>query len=159
MRSLPRSSPPDEAREEEVKRLIGEIAKRHNILVPSNDPLFVVVSALELVIGRYLERTDAMLQAQREACLAASERHAANAKAVGEHIVTAAGDYAVKLLRGAAQEITEAIRRSASAELAKINASSKEARRLLWLGAFVSAVGVSVALGLAIGAVLTLHHL
>ena len=157
MHSLPLSSPPDETREDEVQRLIGEIARRHNILVPPGDPLFVVVSALELVIGRYLERTDAMLQAQRETSLAASERHAANAKAVAEHIVTAAGDYAVKLLRKSAQDFAEAITGSAKTELAKIDAASKEVRRLLWLGAFVSGVGVSVALGIAVGALLTLH--
>jgi hypothetical protein len=157
MRSSPRSSLPDEARDEEVKRLIGEIARRHNILVPPSDPLFVVVSALELVIARYLERTDAMLQAQREACLAASERHATNAKAVGEQIVTAAGDYGVKLLRTSAQEISETITRSGQAELAKLHAASTEARRLLWLGSFVSTAGVAAAVGVAIGALLTLR--
>ena len=116
-----------------------------------------MVSALELVIGRYLERTDAVLHAQREACLAANDRHAANAKAVTEQIVDAAGGYGVKPLRASAQDTAEAITRSATAEQSRNDAALREVRRLLWLDAFVSAAGVLASLALAIGTLLTLH--
>ena len=76
MESLAPPFPSEPDPDEEIRRIIGEVAKRHKIVVGPDDPTLAVLTMLELVAGRYLERADAMLQTQREGMLGAMERAA-----------------------------------------------------------------------------------
>ena len=69
MDSFPPSLPSEPGSAEEIHRLIGEVAKRHRIILAPGDPLFVMLTLLELVTGRYLEKADAILKAERESSL------------------------------------------------------------------------------------------
>ena len=156
----PFSAEPDPAGE--TRRLIGEIARRHNIVVAPDDPLFVVLTMLELVAGRYLERTEATLQAQREAWIEALDRAEARARASAESLITAAAQYVATTTRAPLAEYVEAIKAAAAAERAKIDASAaemrteaKKARWVLWGSAIVLAVLSAILIGTAIGAWLT----
>ncbi len=152
MDSLPPSLPTEPGTAEEIHRLIGEIAKRHKIIMAPGDPLFVVLTLLELVTGRYLEKADLILQAQREASVGAMERAAASAKITAEGLITAAADYVAKISRSSVGELTEALTRTAVAERAKIDLAAKDARRVLWFGSTVLAVLFSILAGIVIGA-------
>ncbi len=44
-----------------VQDLIGEVAKRHNVLVDPHDPVFVAVTLNELLLAEYVERVQAAL--------------------------------------------------------------------------------------------------
>jgi hypothetical protein len=61
MDSFPPSFAVDPDPTGEIQRLIGEVAKRHKIVMGPQDPALAAITMLELVLGRYLERTDAML--------------------------------------------------------------------------------------------------
>ncbi|MBI4723990.1 MAG: hypothetical protein HY765_03040 [Rhodomicrobium sp.] len=151
MDSLLPSLPSEPGNAQEIERLIGEIAKRHKIILAPGDPLFVVLTLLELVTGRYLEKEDVILQAQREASAGAMERAAGSAKMTAEGLITAAADYVAKTSRSSAGELTEALTRAAAAERARIDLAAKDARRLLWTGSIVLAVLFSILAGIAIG--------
>ena len=146
--SLPSSSS-DPA--EEIQRLIGEVAKRHRIILAPGDPLFVILTLLELVTGRYLEKADAILKAERETSLEAMERAAALAKTTAEGIITAAADYVAKTSRSSMGELTEALTSAVATERAKVELAAKDARRLVWLGSIVLAILFSIVIGIAIG--------
>ena len=148
---------PDPA--EEIRRLVGEIARRHNIVVAPDDPLFVVLTMLELVAGRYLEKNEAALQAQREAWTDALDRAEARAKAVAEGLITAAAQYVAVTTRAPLAEYVEAIKAASAAEWAKIDAAAagmraqaKKARWVLWGSAISLAVLSAILIGTAIGA-------
>ena len=155
MDSSPPSSPSEPGSAEEIHRLIGEVAKRHKIILAPGDPLFVVLTLLELVTGRYLEKADAILKAERETSLEATERAAASAKTTAEGIITAAAEYVAKTSRSSMGELTEALTSAAAAERAKIELAAKEGRRVVWIGATLLAILFSILIGIAIGGWLT----
>ncbi|MFT4080214.1 hypothetical protein [Rhodomicrobium sp.] len=151
MDSFPPSSPSEPDREAEIHRLIGEVAKRHRIILAPGDPLFVVLTLLELVTDRYLEKADAILKAERDASLDAMERAAASAKTSGEGLITAAADYVAKTVRSSTVELTDALSGTAAAERARIELTARDARRVTWLGSIVLAILFSILTGIAIG--------
>ena len=152
MESLLRSLPPPEPEpEDETKRLIGEIAKRHKMVVAHDDPVFVFLTLLELVASRHLEKSDGLLQTRGEALLDALERAAGAAKTTGEQLITAAADYVAKQTRSSMSEFSEALTRGAAAERAKIDLTAGYARRVLFLSACATVAVFSIVIGIAIG--------
>ncbi len=143
--------PPEPDRGEEIQRLIGEIARRHKIVLAPSDPMFVMLSLLELTVNRYLEKADEVLSRQREASVAVIERAAAGAKSQGEVLITSAADYVAKQVKGSIGELSEALTKEAAAERALIDAAARNARRALWASSLVLAVLFSILTGIVIG--------
>ena len=137
---------------DETQRLIGEVAKRHGIVLGSGDPLCVVLTVLELFLNRYLTRLDGMFQAHQAVSFEAMDRSSDAAKAIAERLITGAANYNVKTARDAVEELTAGLAQAAAAEGARIERLTKDARRLIWIGGFVWAAILSVAIGMAIGA-------
>src|SRR5258706_317985 len=151
MDNLLPSLPSQSDQDEEIQRLVGEVAKRHKIIVAPNDPLFVYLTLLELVLARHLDKSDSILQSHRDAYLDAMDRAAASAKETGTQLITAAADYVSKQARASIGDLSEALTRSAAAERAKIDLAARDARRVLWLGSCVLAAVFSILVGIAIG--------
>ena len=143
--------PPQESGEDEVRRLIGEIAKRHNLVLGQGDPLFVVLTIFEAAAARFLEKGSGVLASEREASLAALERAAAASKEQAASLITAAAEYIAKTTRSANEELAAALTGAAAAERTRIDMAAKDARRLLWGGSLVLAVIAAIVTGIAIG--------
>ena len=151
MESLPPPFPSEPDPDEEIRRIIGEVAKRHKIVVAPEDPTLTVLTMLELVASRYLERADAMLQTQREGMLGAMERAAGASKTAVEGLVTAAADYHVKTTRGSAVEMAATVTKAGAMALEKIELATKNAQWLLWIG-WASLIALfAIAIGVGIG--------
>ena len=146
------SSEPPLEQDDETQRLIGEVAKRHGIVLGSGDPLCVVLTVLELFLNRYLMRLDGMFQAHQAVSFEAMDRSSDAAKAIAEQLITGAAHYHVKTARDAVEELAAALAQAAAAERARIERLAKDARRLIWIGGLVWAAILSVAIGMAIGA-------
>ncbi len=58
-----------------VQDLIGEVAKRHNVLVDPQDPIFVAVTLNELLLAEHVQNMQASLQRAEKATVLASSRH------------------------------------------------------------------------------------
>lgn len=138
--------------DDETQRLIGEVAKRHGIVLGSGDPLCVVLTVLELFLNRYLTRLDGMFQAHQAVSFEAMDRSSDAAKAIAEQLITGAAHYHVKTARDAVEELAAALAQAAAAERARIERLAKDARRLIWIGGLLWAAILSVAIGMAIGA-------
>ncbi|MFZ1110224.1 MAG: hypothetical protein WAN43_17975 [Rhodomicrobium sp.] len=151
MESSPFSSPPPLEPDDETQRLIGEVAKRHGIVLGSGDPLCVVLTVLELFLDRYLSRLDGMFQAHQAVSFEALDRSSEAAKAIAEQLITSAANYHVKTTRAAAEELAAALAKAAAAELVRVEKLARDARRLVWIGALVWVAILSVALGVVIG--------
>ena len=143
------ASGPDEA--QEIQRLIGEVAKRHKIVLTDDEPVFVVLTIFKLAIERYLEKADQLLTSQREASVGVMERAASAAKGQAEALITSAADYVAKQVKGSIGELSEALAKEAVAERARIDAAARSARRALWAASLVLAVLVSILIGIVIG--------
>ena len=152
MENSPYSSETPPEPDDETQRLIGEVAKRHGIVLGSGDPLCIVLTVLELFLDRYLSRLDGMFQAHQAVSFEALDRSSEAAKAVAEQLITSAANYHVKTTRAAVEELAAALAQAAAAERARVETLARDARRLVWIGALVWVAILSVAIGVAIGA-------
>jgi hypothetical protein len=143
-------TPPEQ--DDETQRLIGEVAKRHGIVLGSGDPLCIVLTVLELFLDRYLSRLDGMFQAHQAVSFEVLDRSSEAAKAVAEQLITSAANYHVKTTRASAEELAAALTQGAAAERARVETLAREARRLVWIGALAWVALLSIAIGVAIGA-------
>jgi hypothetical protein len=143
-------TPPEQ--DDETQRLIGEVAKRHGIVLGSGDPLCIVLTVLELFLDRYLSRLDGMFQAHQAVSFEALDRSSEAAKAVAEQLITSAANYHVKTTRAAAEELAAALAQVTAAERARLETLARDARRLIWIGGLVWVAILSLVIGVAIGA-------
>jgi hypothetical protein len=152
MESSPFSSEPPLKPDDETQRLIGEVAKRHGIVLGSGDPLCIVLTVLELFLDRYLSRLDGMFQAHQAVSFETLDRSSEAAKAIAEQLITSAANYHVRTTRAAADELAASLAQAAAAERARVEMLARDARRLVWIGGVVWVAILSVAIGVAIGA-------
>lgn len=87
----------------DIERLIGEVARRHNLLLSRDDPILVSVTLNELVLAALLSRLDQMLQNAEARVASSSVQHAEVMKEVAARLITASAIYADKEIRTAAQ--------------------------------------------------------
>jgi hypothetical protein len=139
------------AEETEIDRILGEVARRHRIIVSPSDPMVVVLTMFELVLARYLQQTDSALLAQRAAMSRTIETATATAKAVAQALVTAAADYHVKTTKAAIDEAAANINRASNEALEKIHLAARNARWLLWLSWGSIAIMIAIGFGVWIG--------
>ena len=148
LQPFPSEASPEET---EVDRILGEVARRHRIIVSPGDPMVGVLTMFELVLGRYLQQADAISQGQRVAITGTLERATLTAKTLAESLVTGAADYHVKTTRAAAESAAADIRRASEEAFAQIGLAVRNARWLLWLSWLSIAALVAVAIGVWIG--------
>ncbi len=58
-----------------VQDLIGAVAKRHNVLVDPQDPIFVAVTLNETLLAEHVQKMQAALERAEKAAALASARH------------------------------------------------------------------------------------
>jgi hypothetical protein len=116
----------------ELDRLIGEVARRHHILIDHNDPVLVTVTLNELALERIVARIEAGAQAARAEISAGAAQQIEAAKAIASSLITAAAEYADEQFRLAAKSAADDLK----AELSKRGASPADAgaRTDRWVG-------------------------
>ncbi len=94
----------------DVKALIGEVAKRHHVLLSEDDPVLVTLTLNELILTRAIAEIEAHIQACKEQSSIAAAEHISASKALAEDIVTAGAAYLAGELRVAVAEAKAALR-------------------------------------------------
>lgn len=139
----------------DIERLIGEVARRHNVLLSPDDPIFVAVTLNELVAARTLARAQAALDAMRAGMADAAAEQREAAKAVAAELITRAADYAAQEIRHAGGGVQAAIASAAAEELARLSAASagaQAAQLSAWRAALLAATAAGLILGTLFGA-------
>jgi hypothetical protein len=136
---------------EEVRRLIGEIAKRHRMVVAPDDPLFVVLTVFELFSKKHLDKCEAILRNKLEAASERDERRDAAAKTAAEQIITAAADYHAKVVRSSTADQADALERTLAQERARLILLIRAAQRVLLAAFAAAALMWSISTGLQLG--------
>ena len=141
----------------DVQRLIGEVAKRHNVLIDRCDPVFVTVTLNEALLAEHLRKVQAAMEQATRAAAAASARQTEAARQVGLEVVHAGAKHASDQLRSAGlglraqleQLLQDALARTdrAAAAATRARAASTKAAALAGLGA---AVALATALWLTV---------
>ena len=92
--------------------LIGEIAKRHKILLDPDDPAFALITINEIVLSRAIAIVEAKLEAIEQRLTQISEKQTETAKAIGEAIITAGAAYVAERFKDASVDLIGEVRTS-----------------------------------------------
>ncbi len=137
-----------------VQDLIGEVAKRHNVLVDPQDPIFVAVPLNELLLAEYVQQMQASLERAEKAAALASSQHlevtrrtaadllADSSRHVSDH-VRAAGSALRTQLQHVVQQLVVAAE-AAATEAARQRRASQWAAAVA-IGCACLVVGMAVA--------------
>lgn len=93
-----------------IERLIGEVAKRHDLLLSRDDPVLVTVTLNELVLGEALAQLKASLSEANQEIAASAAKQIEVSKTIAEALITNAAEYAVREIRAAVAEIGPPVR-------------------------------------------------
>ena len=100
-----------------TERLIGEVAKRHDLLLSRDEPVLVIVTLNELILAEAPTQLRASLDAASETIAGSAARHIEASKLIAEQLITAA----------ARRQYTADRRKSAVATLQDVDKASATA--------------------------------
>jgi hypothetical protein len=141
----------------DVQRLIGEVAKRHNVLVGHNDPILVTLTLNELILGDYLEQVKILLVEAQDQVSAGVMQQNETAKQTASELITGVATYIAEQMHSTGEQVTAQMLQTLKEEtsLARQHAEQAErSRKGAFMAAAVAATCTALALGLLIGALL-----
>jgi hypothetical protein len=149
---MPMEPPPIDLSKLDIERLISDVAKRHNLLLRPDDPLFITVTLNELLLARALERIEAAVIASQDQIAAGTAQQIATAKVLGERLITAAAGHLAGQVREAAGEAADRIGSAVAAELQAAREAAKTvstARGSAWLAVTIAIAAAAIAATIA----------
>ena len=151
MSAAPKQTPLD------IERIVGEVAKRHNLLLRRDDPILVSITLHDHLLARALARIEATVTASQDQIAASTaQAHAqqlAASKRLGEQLVQAAAEHIAGEVRSAAGEAVDAIKAAVVAELTVARQTSEGMRQIrttVWWASALAFAATAVAITLAI---------
>lgn len=135
----------------DVQRLIGEVARRHNVLVSPDDPIFVAVTLNELLLGEHVHRLQAALDRANRTAVESSAEQVENARRVASHLISEGAQFSADQVRSAGATLRIELERSTRDALKAHRAALSEVerhRRASDRSALVAMASAVLALGL-----------
>ncbi|MGB8932396.1 MAG: hypothetical protein WCC48_14225 [Anaeromyxobacteraceae bacterium] len=116
----------------DVKELIGEVARRHNVLVDPTDPIFVAVTLNELLLGEHVHAVQAAVERAQTNIAAGSRHQVENAKQAATILMVDSAKYAAEQVRSAGAHLHAQLEQlvQGSAQAAQVAAAAAETHRL-----------------------------
>ncbi|MGF1619649.1 MAG: hypothetical protein ACFCUR_03435 [Rhodomicrobiaceae bacterium] len=92
--------------EVDMEQLIGEVAKKHGLLLSREDPVLVSVTLNEQILSHAVGQLRASLDEAKQEIGELSAKQTEAAKTIAEQLITAAAGYIADEVRAAAADIT-----------------------------------------------------
>jgi hypothetical protein len=92
--------------EAEIEQLIGEVARKHGLLLSRDDPVLVSVTLNEQILSHALGQINDCLDKAKQEIGELSAGQTEVAKSIAEQLITAAAGYIADEVRAAAADIT-----------------------------------------------------
>jgi predicted DNA-binding protein (UPF0278 family) len=113
----------------DVQKLIGEVARRHNVLIDSSDPIFLTVTLNELLVDEYVKAVREAIASGERAVEKASRRHVEEVKRATAGIVSGVVIQASESVRIAGSKLREQLESVLSVSLEASIVAAKAAQR------------------------------
>ena len=130
-----------------TERLIGEVAKRHDLLLSRDDPVLVTVTLNELILAEALAQLQASLGEAKHEIAASTAKQVEASKTIAEQLITAAADYAAGEIRAAVAEV-----RAANSSIPDLGPVSSSAQSICWAAAAVAIAAACTAGAISVAA-------
>jgi hypothetical protein len=136
-----------------VQDLVGEVAKRHNVLVDPHDPVFVAVTLNELLLAEHVQKLQAALERTEKATAAASSRHLETMRSTAHSLIVDSSKHVAHEMRAAGSavrtQLLHLVQQLVAAAEAAATESARQRRGSQWAAAV--AIGCAcVVVGMAV---------
>lgn len=128
-----------------VQDLIGEVAKRHNVLVDPQDPIFVAVTLNELLLAEHVQKMQASLERAERATALASSRHLEVARRTAADLIADSSMHVSDQVRAAGSALRTQLQYLVQQLVAAAEAAASEAARQRRAGQWAAAVAIGSA--------------
>jgi len=131
----------------EMKWLIGEVAKRHGIVLGKDDPVLVTLTFHEVVMREYVEQVVSAVEEATAEMAAASAQQVEYARRAAKELLGGAAAGAGEEVRLAGERVRARLADAAEEQVRDLRREVMAARRERWLalGCAVVAVGGALA--------------
>jgi hypothetical protein len=141
----------------EIEAAIGEVARKHNLLLSSDDPLLVMLTLNDVILERMLAKQSETLEACLDQISAGAAQQAEAARVVAGVVITGAADYVAGELRETATMLKAELLAAIDARKQEIIVtanSARQAQRIAGYAALACIAALGVMVGVAIGVML-----
>lgn len=132
------------------QELIGEVAKRHNVLLGPNDPILVTLTLNELILSGYVDRIEQGLFRSLDHLSGAQAQHIDAAREIASGIITRAADYGADQIHQAVDDLVTSLRAGLAADVQAAREAADRAEQARTASTY-ALIGVAVLLALVIG--------
>ncbi len=129
----------------DVQTLIGEVAKRHNVLVDPKDPLFVAVTLNEILLEEHVRRIQEALDRAQRSAVAASQQQVDLARRSAAQLVTDGAKHSAEAVRTAGSALRAELGRLVQDLAGATLAAAAEVERLNRCSQWSAAIAVAAA--------------
>ena len=129
----------------DVERLIGEVARRHTVLLGGDDPIFMTVTLNELIIARALERVQAMVEASQDQISAGTAQQVLASKTLAASLITSAADQVAGQVRAATAEAVGQIQATVADELRAARLAANAAQKARSAARLAAGIAIAAA--------------
>ena len=110
----------------DVQHLIGEVARRHNVLVDPGDPIFVAVTLNELLVAEYVEAVELALARAEKTARVASREQAEQARQATAQLMTDSAKQVGEQMRAAGSALRFQLERLVEGSVRSAEAAASE---------------------------------
>jgi len=128
-----------------VQDLIGEVAKRHNVLVDPQDPVFVAVTLNELLLAEHVQKVQAALDRAEQVQAHASSRHLETVRLTAAHLIADSSKHVADQVRMAGSAVRGQLQHVARELVLAAEAAADEAARQRRASQWAAAVAIGCA--------------
>jgi hypothetical protein len=129
--------------EDDIRRLLGEVAERHGIVLRPDDPIFVTVTLNERILQCYLDRVDCAVAAAEQRLSLLTAEQCAVARESASRIITDAAQHAAEHIREAGAAVQDDLLALVRREVATARTATHVVA-VAWLAVVAVAAGVIV---------------
>jgi len=135
------------------KRLVGELAVRHGIVLDEDDPLLVTFTFHEEMVNDYLGRVERIVEEMQTNVISASAQQVENARKAALELLRRAGGSLAEQVEGAGEVLDGELRKVLQGHLQAVREQARLTKRACWVAmccAGIAIAGAFVALGAAV---------
>jgi len=138
-----------------VQDLIGEVAKRHNVLVDPSDPIFVAVTLNELLLAEHVAKVEAALERAEDALAMAASRHLEKTRWTATTLIANSSAALSEQLKAAGPALRSQLQHAVREMVLAAGAAAAEAARQKRASQRAAAVAIASACAVIVSALAT----
>jgi TRAP-type C4-dicarboxylate transport system substrate-binding protein len=85
----------------DMQQLIGEVAKRHRVILNESDPIFITITLNDLLLAEHVERMRAIVEENATLASASTAQQVEATKKLASQLITGAGVYVTDQFKAA----------------------------------------------------------